>query len=74
MLQGDACVVCTYPVADEGTFAKVSSSPTAPALGIRMEAEIETGLEGGGDAERVGDGKLAAWSFWMWMNALGFVI
>jgi hypothetical protein len=39
-----------------------------------MEAEIETGLEGGGDAERVGDGKLAAWSFWMWMNALGFVI
>jgi hypothetical protein len=48
VLQGDACVVCTYPVADEGTFAKVSSSPTAPALGIRMEAEIETGLEGGG--------------------------
>lgn len=29
---------------------------------------------GGWDAERVGDGKLAAWSFWMWMNALGFVI
>ena len=53
----------TYRLLDEVRPVKVASQPashpTALALDIRMEAEIETGL-GGDDVERVGGGEIGS--------------
>jgi hypothetical protein len=41
-------VVYVHPAADGKTSIKVANLPATPALGIRMEAEIETGCVAGG--------------------------